>query len=157
MVKKIDSSPPSVTYMCQWIRSTLVQIMACSLFGVLSDGPLGTKLQWNFNQNTKFFIHKNASENMICGHFVQMAAILSSGRWVNKIVVSHISLIHYTSSFLFLRLSGYQLVHQRCSFCAFLRRFQHSNHHIWRCARFPTRSEMWFVWTTGGTTVKPLV
>ena len=29
----INSSPPSAIYMCQWIRSTLVQIMACRLFG----------------------------------------------------------------------------------------------------------------------------
>ena len=38
-------------------------------------GPLGTKLQWNFNQNTKFFIQENAFENIVCqngGHFVQV-------------------------------------------------------------------------------------
>ena len=38
-------------------------------------GPLGTlrnKLQWNFNQNTKFFIPENASENIVC----EMVAIL---------------------------------------------------------------------------------
>ena len=33
------------------------------------------KLQWNFNQNIKLFIHENASENIIC----EMAAILSTG------------------------------------------------------------------------------
>ena len=37
----------------------VVQIMACRLFGAK---PL-SKLQWNFNQNTKFFIDENASEN----------------------------------------------------------------------------------------------
>ena len=31
------------------------------------------KFQWKFYQNTKFFIHENASENIVCG----MAAILS--------------------------------------------------------------------------------
>ena len=36
------------------------------------------KLQWNFNQNAKLFIHENASEIIVC----EMAAILSSGRWV---------------------------------------------------------------------------
>ena len=36
------------------------------------------KLQWNLNQNTKLFIHENASENIVC----EMAAILSKGRWV---------------------------------------------------------------------------
>ena len=29
----INSSPPSVAYMRQWIRSALIQIMACRLFG----------------------------------------------------------------------------------------------------------------------------
>ena len=37
------------------------------------------KLQWNFNQNTKLFIHANASEYIV----FEMAAILSRGRWVN--------------------------------------------------------------------------
>ena len=39
-------------------------------------------LQWNFNQNTKYFIHEeNASANIVC----EMAAILSRGRWVKCI------------------------------------------------------------------------
>ena len=42
------------------------------------------KHQWNFSQNTKFFIHENASENIIC----ETAAILSRGRWVNDIDIS---------------------------------------------------------------------
>ena len=33
----INSSPPSAAYMCQWIGSALVQIMACRLIG---DKPL---------------------------------------------------------------------------------------------------------------------
>ena len=39
----INSSPPSAAYMRQWIRSTLVQIMACRLFGAkpLSEPVLG--------------------------------------------------------------------------------------------------------------------
>ena len=47
------------------------------------DGPnwtLRNKLQWNFNQNAKLFIHENASENIVC----ETAAILSMGRWVNS-------------------------------------------------------------------------
>ena len=31
-----DSSPPSAAYLRQWIRSGLVQIMACRLFGAKS-------------------------------------------------------------------------------------------------------------------------
>ena len=38
------------------------------------------KIQWNFNQDTKVSIHKNASEDIVC----KMAAILSRGRWVNQ-------------------------------------------------------------------------
>ena len=40
---------------------------------------LGNTLQWNFNQNTKLFIHKNACENILC----EIAVILSRGRQVN--------------------------------------------------------------------------
>ena len=65
----ISSYPPSAAYMCQRIGWALFQIMACHLF----------KLQWNFNQNTKFFIHENAFEKIVS----EMEAILSRGRWVN--------------------------------------------------------------------------
>ena len=33
------------------------------------------KLKWNFNENTKLFIHENASENIIC----EMAPIFFQG------------------------------------------------------------------------------
>ena len=33
------------------------------------------KFQWNFNQNANFFIHENASENIVW----EVAAILSGG------------------------------------------------------------------------------
>ena len=69
------------------IGSALFQIMACRLLRAkpLSEPMLGysqldilrNKLQWNFNQNTKLFIHANASESNTC----EMTAILS--RWVN--------------------------------------------------------------------------
>ena len=82
----LNSSP---SYMHQWIKSALVQIMACRLFStkpfskpmcwVIVNWTLRNKLQLNFNQNTKLFIHENASEDIIC----EMAAILSRGRWVN--------------------------------------------------------------------------
>ena len=80
-----NSSPPSATYVPQWIGSALSQIMAWRLFRAkpLSKPMLvychthRKKLQWNLNQNTKLFIHKNASENIVC----EMAAILLWGRW----------------------------------------------------------------------------
>ena len=76
---------PQVPHMHQWIGSALIQIMACRLFGVkLLFKPMpryivnwtpGNKLQWTFNQNTKFFIHENASENIVC----KMAALFVQG------------------------------------------------------------------------------
>ena len=86
----VNSSPHSAAYMHRWIGSALLQIMVCCLFGTkplseqkfrysqeLSPGPLvyRNKLQWNFNQNGKLFIHGNASEYIVC----EMAAILSRG------------------------------------------------------------------------------
>ena len=51
---------------------------------------LRKKLQWNFNQNTNFFIHENALENVV----YEMAAIFSKMRWVNFLIamISHIIL-----------------------------------------------------------------
>ena len=92
---KFNSSPPSATYLRQWTDSVLVQIMACRLFGAkpLSEPMLDysqlnprNKLQWNFNQNTIFFIDGNAFQKVAC----EMAAILSRGRWVTRVEVRHI-------------------------------------------------------------------
>ena len=41
---------------------------------------LRNRLQWNFNQNTKLFVHENESEKIVC----KMVAILSRGRWVKN-------------------------------------------------------------------------
>ena len=86
----VNSSSHSAAYMRRWIGSALLQIMVCRLFGTkplseqtfrysqeLSPGPLVymNKLQWNFNQKWKLFIHGNASEYIVC----KMAAILSRG------------------------------------------------------------------------------
>ena len=71
----LNTSPPGATYMRQWPGSALVQIMAFGLFGatsslnqcsVIVNWSLRNKIQWNFNQYTKFFIHKNASVNIVC-------------------------------------------------------------------------------------------
>ena len=45
--------------------------------GLLSSGPLG--INFSEIQNTKLFIHENASENFVC----EMAAILSRSKCVN--------------------------------------------------------------------------
>ena len=40
---------------------------------------LRNELLWNFNQNTKLFVHENAFENIV----YEMVVILPRGRWVN--------------------------------------------------------------------------
>ena len=77
--------------MRQWTGSSLVQIMACRLFGakplsesnafLLSIGLLGTSF-------SEIFIQENAFKNVVCqycGHF-------SRGRWVN--ILHSVGLIH---------------------------------------------------------------
>ena len=62
--------PPSAAYMRQWMGSASIKKMACGPFGaewatshylnqwwVIVNCTLRNKLQWNFNQNTKFVIH----------------------------------------------------------------------------------------------------
>ena len=81
----VNSLTPSAAYMHQRIRSALVQIMACCLFGAkpLSKpmlgyygmGPSWNKFQGNFNQNIQLFIYENASENTVC----KMVVILQNG------------------------------------------------------------------------------
>ena len=80
-------------YMRHWIRSALVQIMAWRLFDAkplskpmlaIVNWTLRNKLQWNFKQNTRLFINKNAFENIVC----EIAVILSRERWVNAPAVT---------------------------------------------------------------------
>ena len=47
---------------------------------VIVNWALRNKLQWNWNQNTKLFIHENAYEYI----FSEMAAILPRWRWVKN-------------------------------------------------------------------------
>ena len=54
---------------------------------VIVNWTLWNKVQWNFNQNTKLFIQKNASENIVC----EMASILSRGRWVKEFLTLFLS------------------------------------------------------------------
>ena len=95
----VNSSPRSAAYMHHWIGLAFVETMACrqvvsysapshylNQCWVIVNWTLKNKLPWNFNQNTKLFIHKNASANIFC----KLAAILSRGRWGNNtILVSH--------------------------------------------------------------------
>ena len=74
--------------MCQWISSHwfrywLVAYLAPSHYlnqcWVIVNWTLTNKVRWNFNQNTRLFIHENALENFIC----KTVAILSRGGWVD--------------------------------------------------------------------------
>ena len=47
---------------------------------IILNWALRKKLQWNFNQNKKLFIHENVSEYIVC----ETAAILSRVRWVKS-------------------------------------------------------------------------
>ena len=78
-----------------WFREWLVACSAPSHYlnqhWVIVNLTPRNKLQWNFNQNTKLFIHENASKNIVC----KMAAILSWGRWVKQIVLCLNASIHW--------------------------------------------------------------
>ena len=86
-IQGLADLPPSGAYMRQGTESALVQLMACRLSGtkplpepmlIYCQLVLENKLQWNSNQITKLFIHKNVFKNTVC----EMAAILFRGRWV---------------------------------------------------------------------------
>ena len=49
-------------------------------FWSIVNWTIENKFQWNFNQNTKLFIHENASENIVC----ETVAMLSRGRWAKS-------------------------------------------------------------------------
>ena len=88
---KVSTYLPWVSHICvselgqHWLREWLVAFSVPShylnLYCVIANWPLRNKLKWTFNQNTKLFIHENASENTVC----EMTAILSRGKWVNSL------------------------------------------------------------------------
>ena len=79
---------PLVLHICvskagqHWFRYWLVAYSAPSHYlnqcWVFVNWTLRNKLQWNFNQNIRLFIHKNVFENAFC----EMGVILFRGRWV---------------------------------------------------------------------------
>ena len=58
-----------------WLVSYSAPIHYLNQCWVIANWTIRNKFKWNFNQNTKLFIHKNVSEDIIC----KMAAILSRG------------------------------------------------------------------------------
>ena len=78
MIKKMStSSQPSAAYMCWWTKSALVRVWSLSepMLTLCQLDPLEQTSIWILGRNTKFFIHENAFENVVC----EMVAILS--RW----------------------------------------------------------------------------
>ena len=83
------SSSPLVPHIClwelgqHWFRWWLVAWSVPSHYlnqcWNIVNWTLRSKLQWNSNQNTNFFLHEIAFENVAW----EMAAILSRGKWVN--------------------------------------------------------------------------
>ena len=55
------------------------QTIYLNQYCLIVKGTFRNNFQWNFNQNTKPFIHENALGNVVC----EMTAILSWGRWFN--------------------------------------------------------------------------
>ena len=86
-VSRVDLLPPSAAYMRQCTWSSLVQVMACRLFGakplpepilLIVNRTLGNKFQWNLNLNSIISI-QNMHSIMSS---VKMAAILSGPQCV---------------------------------------------------------------------------
>ena len=79
-----NPSPPNATYMHHKNQASNSSdnglVPNHNYFLVKVKWTFRNKLQWNFNQNRTFFIHKYASEDVVC----EMVAILSKGRWVKK-------------------------------------------------------------------------
>ena len=86
---------PIVLHICldklgqHWFRCCLVAYSSPSHYlnqcWVIVHWALSNTLQWDFNQNTKLFIHENASGDIIC----KMAAIFSRERWVKPTNSQH--------------------------------------------------------------------
>ena len=71
----LNKIPLGAAYMLQWIESALAQIMACcysapsqyvNQWWVIVNWTIRKKLQWNFNQNRKLFIHEKWVETIRC-------------------------------------------------------------------------------------------
>ena len=75
MASSLNTSPPSAAYTPQWIGSTLVQMMACHLFG---SKPLSKSMLRYCQLDPRNKLQRNFNQNIIC----EMVAILSKGRLV---------------------------------------------------------------------------
>ena len=89
-----NSSPPSAVYMRQWTVSTLVQVMACRLFGAKPlSAPMLAFCQLDYwKQISEKFEIGIRSLSLKKMHLkmssARMGAILSRGRWVKVAIVA---------------------------------------------------------------------
>ena len=93
-VFRLNALRPSDACIREETRASLVQIMACRLFGAMSLSEpmlkycywiLRNKLQWNFNRNSYIFSHENAFENVW-----KRATILSRPQYVSTLIYSFV-------------------------------------------------------------------
>ena len=74
-IDKFNSTRPCDAYMRYWLMASLVQIMACRLFGakplsksvmaLLLTGDFGIKCKWNFNRDLLSFIQAKEFKNVV--------------------------------------------------------------------------------------------
>ena len=84
---------PLVPYICvsgscqhcfrQWLVTYSVPSHYLNQCWVIITWTRRNKLRWNFSQKSKFFIYKNAFENVV----YEMAPIFSMENWVNKMML----------------------------------------------------------------------
>ena len=77
----INSSPPNAAYIRQWMGQSLVQIMACRLFGLK---PLSEPVNWTFGDKPQlhFWLNKN-----ILFKKMHLKYRLRNGGWGKPLVV----------------------------------------------------------------------
>ena len=90
----MNSSPPSAAYMRQWTGSSLVQVVACRLFGAkpLPEPMLVYYQLDSWKHITVKFGILSLKKMQLKMPSVKMAAILSRGRWVNHLLWRSLSI-----------------------------------------------------------------
>ena len=100
----VNSSPPIATYMRQWTGSSLVQVMACRMYGAkpLPEPKLpycqldSWKQKWNLNPNSILFIQENdiwkclPKWRPICAWIWGWGGGGAGLRWADRLILPHI-------------------------------------------------------------------
>ena len=131
----INSSPPIAAYMRQWIVPALLQMMICRLFStkpfscLLSIGPSET----NFGEISIKIQQFSFKKMRLKISSDKLAAILSSGRWVNVLRIKQLKVVAkvHIPWYIFLLIFHYNI----CSLKVYLEQFS---------TGFPHRPFLWF-------------